>query len=217
MNGVHDMGGLQSFGPVKPEPNEPLFHAPWEKRALGLTLTMGATGQWSIDQSRAARESLPPATYLGSSYYRIWITALENLMVERKLITREELADGRSRMSPVKLARVLDANDVPAALAKGSPTEREASAQPRFREGEAVRAKNWNPLTHTRLPRYCRGKRGTIVKVHGHHLFADASAQGRQDAQWLYGVRFDGAELWGEFTTASAVYVDCWEPYLEPA
>jgi nitrile hydratase beta subunit len=217
MNGVHDMGGLQSFGPVAPEPNEPLFHAPWEKRALGITLAMGATRQWTIDQSRAARESLPPATYLSSSYYKIWVAALENLMVERDLVTREELADGRARMSPVKLARTLKPEDVPAALASGSPTIRERRATARFGRGAAVRAKNWNPFTHTRLPRYCRGKLGTIVSVHGFHVFADASAQGRDEPQWLYGVRFEGKELWREFTTASAVYVDCWEPYLEPA
>lgn len=217
MNGVHDMGGLQSFGPVKPEPNEPPFHAPWEKRALGITLAMGAAGEWSIDQSRAARESLPPATYLGSSYYRIWIAALENLLIERKLVTREELAEGRARTFPVKLRRILHEADVPAALRKGSPTEREAREAPLFAEGQAVRARKWNPLAHTRLPRYCRGKRGTIVRVHGVHVFADASAKGREDPQWLYGVRFEGEELWGPFTTTSAVYVDCWEPYLEPA
>ena len=217
MNGVHDMGGLQGFGPVEPERGEPPFHAPWEKRALGITLAMGASGQWSIDQSRSARESLPPAAYLSSSYYKIWIAALENLMVERNLITREELADGRARTSPVKLARVLAAKDVPAALSKGSPTERPAAGTPRFTVGQRVRAKDWNPFAHTRLPRYCRGKPGTIVKVHGRHVYADASAQGREDPQWLYGVRFEGEALWGPFTTASAVYVDCWEPYLEPA
>jgi nitrile hydratase len=211
------MGGMQAYGPVRPERDEPLFHAPWEKRALGVTLAMGATGQWSIDQSRSARESLPPAQYLSSSYYRIWVAALENLMVERKLVTREELEEGRARTSPVKVARVLKSAEVPAALAKGSPTERPASGEARFHVGQAVRAKAWNPTTHTRLPHYCRGKRGTIVALHGFHVFADASAQGREDPQWLYGVRFEAAELWGEFTTASAVYVDCWEPYLEPA
>lgn len=215
MNGVHDMGGLQSFGPVRPEPNEPPFHAPWEKRAMGLTLAMGATGAWSLDQSRAARESLPPATYLSSSYYRIWVAGLENLMVERNLVTREELQAGRMLTAPVKVGRVLSADEVAAAIAKGTPTEREAKGRPRFAAGDAVRTKNWNPPTHTRLPRYCRGKRGTIAKVHGFHVFADASALGRSEAQWLYSVRFEAAELWGPHTTANAVYVDCWEPYLE--
>ena len=92
MNGVHDMGGLQGFGPVQPEADEPLFHAAWERRALGLTLAMGATGAWNIDQSRAARESLPPAQYLGSSYYAIWLAALERLMLQRGLLDNAEVA-----------------------------------------------------------------------------------------------------------------------------
>ena len=215
MNGVHDMGGLQDFGPVSAEPNEPTFHAPWERRALALTLAMGATGSWTLDQSRAARESLPPATYLSSSYYRIWIAALENLMVERNLVTREELREGRARTSPVKLARVLAAHQVSAALDKGTPTVRPTTSQPRFAPGQDIRTRNGNPPTHTRLPRYCRDKPGTIAAVRGFHVFADASADGRNEGHWLYSVRFEAADLWGTHTTASAVYVDCWEPYLE--
>ena len=95
MNSVHDMGGMQGFGPVRPEADEPVFHAVWEKRALALTLAMGATGQWNIDLSRSARESLPPALYLGSSYYQIWLTALENLMRERGLASADELQSGQ--------------------------------------------------------------------------------------------------------------------------
>ena len=67
MNGVHDMGGLQNFGPVAPETDEPPFHLAWERRVFGLTLAMGGAGLWNIDQSRSARESLPPAHYLSSS------------------------------------------------------------------------------------------------------------------------------------------------------
>jgi nitrile hydratase beta subunit len=215
MNGVHDMGGLQCFGPVKLEANEPLFHHGWERRALGLTLAMGATGSWTLDQARAARESLPPATYLGSSYYRIWIEALGNLMVERGLVTQEELRSGRALTPPAKVPRVLAAEAVPATLARGAPTEREPRAPARFAAGDRVRARDWNPPTHTRLPRYARGKQGTIVAVRGCHLFADANALGRPDAHWLYTVRFDATELWGPHTTASSVHVDCWEPYLE--
>jgi nitrile hydratase len=92
MNGVHDMGGMHGFGPVLREDPEVHFHAPWERQALGLTLAAGALGQWNIDQSRAARESLPPAVYLGSGYYRIWILALERLLLQRGLIRAEELA-----------------------------------------------------------------------------------------------------------------------------
>lgn len=217
MNGVHDMGGLQSFGPVVPEKDEPPFHHGWERRALGLTLAMGATGSWTLDQTRAARESLAPAEYLSSSYYRIWVAALENLMLERGLLARSELAQGRALETPRPVARVLAAKDVEAALARGTPTARTPSQPARFAVGDRVRTRNWNPPGHTRLPRYCRDKPGTIVACHGVHVFADASAEGREDPQWLYGVRFEARDLWGPHTTASAVYVDCWEPYLEPA
>ena len=105
MNGVHDMGGFQGFGPVAPEADEPLFHAPWERRALGLTLAMGASGQWNIDLSRAARESLPPATYLGSSYYEIWIRGLEKLMLQRGLVTAADLGAALAEVAPWLQAR----------------------------------------------------------------------------------------------------------------
>src|SRR5690606_10313954 len=97
MNGVHDMGGMHGFGPVRPERDEPWFHAEWERRAFALALAMGATGSWTLDQSRAARESIPAATYLASSYYEIWLAALEALMRERGLVREDELVDGRVR------------------------------------------------------------------------------------------------------------------------
>ncbi|MFM8766403.1 MAG: nitrile hydratase subunit beta, partial [Rubrivivax sp.] len=122
MNGVHDMGGLHGFGPVHLEADEPLFHAAWESRALGLTLAMGATGQWNIDQSRSARESLPPATYLSSTYYRIWVLGVEKLVQQRGLVTAQELNAGHALGPGRPLARVLRAEAVDAALARGTPT-----------------------------------------------------------------------------------------------
>ena len=63
MNGVHDMGGMQGFGPVEPEPNEPVFHAAWEGRALAMSRALGYARVWNIDMSRAAVEnSRPPST-----------------------------------------------------------------------------------------------------------------------------------------------------------
>ena len=81
MNGAQDLGGMMGFGPIVREPEDQRFHADWEKRAMGLTIAMGATGSWSIDASRHARESLDPADYLSSSYYEIWIKGLERLSV----------------------------------------------------------------------------------------------------------------------------------------
>jgi nitrile hydratase len=216
VNSVHDMGGAQNFGPVVPEPDEPVFHHEWERRALALNLAMGATRQWSIDQSRAARESLPPAQYLSSSYYRIWTLGLERLIVERGLATAEELADGRMRIAPAPKVGALAAQQVTAALAQGTPTLRAIPGSPHFAVGDAVHTREMNPPTHTRLPRYCRGKPGTIATLHGAHVFPDTSARGLgEQPQWLYTVRFEARDLWGDNTTASAVHVDCWEPYLE--
>jgi len=215
MNGVHDMGGMQSFGPVVEEKGEPVFHHPWEGRALGLVVLIGAARQWNIDQSRSARESLAPAQYLSSSYYRIWVEGLCKLMVERGLVTPEELADGVVRTPAKTLANVLMASQVPVALARGSSTLRADDTPARFAVGDAVRTRNLNPSTHTRLPRYCRDKPGIVTKVHGTHVFADSHALGREDPRWLYTVRFEAADLWGAGASASAVFVDCWEPYLE--
>jgi len=216
MNGAHDMGGMHGFGPIAAEADEPPFHAEWERRMLGLVLAMGATGQWTLDQSRSARESVPPARYLASSYYEIWYAGLVRLMLERNLVTTEEVASGRMQAPPARVARVLHAQDVAAALARGTATARDATAPARFAVGDRVRTRSIHPTTHTRLPRYCRGKPGTIVRTHGAHVFADASAQGRaNDAQWLYTVRFAATDLWGADTTAAAVHVDCWESYLE--
>ncbi len=216
MNGVHDMGGLQNFGPVLPEAGEPWFHHPWERRVFALTLAMGAMGRWNLDQSRAARESLPPAQYLASSYYRIWLDGLIKLLQERDLVSAAEIADGRPHAPPATGLIALTAERVAVVLSCGSSTARPATGPARFAVGDGVRTRLLNPSTHTRLPRYCRGKPGIIVKVHGVHVFPDTNACGRGEApQWLYAVRFEARDLWGRDTTATAVHVDCWESYLE--
>jgi nitrile hydratase len=210
MNGVHDMGGLQGFGAVRPELDEPLFHAPWERRALGLTLAMGATGLWNIDLARSARESLPPAVYLGASYYEIWIRALEQLMLQRGLVSADELQRGEPVGPPRPLPRVLRHDAVDAALRRGSPATRASPAPARFAVGDRVRALNMHPHGHTRLPRYVRGHVGTVALVHGAHV--------DERPEWLYTVAFDGRELWGASAEpGTCISVDAWEPYLDGA
>ena len=219
MNGAQDMGGVHGFGPVRPEPNEPWFHAPWERRAFAITLAMGASGEWNLDMSRHARENRSPADYLSKSYYEIWLAGLEKLLAERGLVTPEEIAAGRALVPPKPIKRKLAAADVPAVLARGAPTERPAERPARFAVGDLVRAKQMNPTTHTRLPRYVRGHVGTIVMEHGCHVFPDSHAHGKGEApQWLYTVRFAGTELWGaDADPTLSVTVDAWESYLEPA
>lgn len=213
-----DLGGQPGFGPVTPEPEGELFHADWEPRALALTLAMGATGSWNIDASRAVRETL--SDYRDLSYYQIWIGALEQLMLQRAQVFPDEIASGEMKHPPAPVARVLQAANVPAVLAKGSATERPASAPARFAVGQAVRMHLGRVDHHTRLPGYVQGKRGTIEHIHGAHVFADANAQGLgEQPQWLYTVVFDEAELWGDGAPRQnlAVSVDAWESYLAPA
>jgi nitrile hydratase len=212
-----DLGGRPGFGAVQPEPEGEWWHEAFEPRALALTLAMGATGAWNIDQSRAARETQPD--YAQLSYYRLWLAALQQLMAERGQLLPDELAAGRLLHPAVPVQRVLAAADVPAALARGSATERAATRAARFRPGDRVRTQAEIPDHHTRLPAYARGQCGWVERVHGAHVFADANAQGLgEQPQWLYSVVFDGATLWGaDAPPGLQVAIDAWESYLDAA
>jgi nitrile hydratase len=211
------LGGVPGYGKVRPEAEEPAFHADWERRVLAVTLAMAVPGDWNIDMSRAARESLPE--YLSKSYYEIWLAGLEQLMAERGLVGTDEIAAGRVLHPPKAIEKKLLPGDVAPMLFLGKPTWREAKTAARFAVGARVRALSFDSPTHTRLPRYVRGHTGVAERVHGCHVFPDRNALGLgEDPQWLYTVRFDGRELWGAGTDARVqVSVDAWESYLEPA
>jgi len=212
-----DLGGQPGHGRVVPEPEGEHFHAAWEPRALALTLAMGATGSWNIDQSRSARETLPH--YAQLSYYEIWFAALEKLLAERALVLADEITAAKAMQHSRAVQRVLRAADVPAALAKGSPTLRTIATPARFALGDHVRTRATRAAHHIRLPAYAQGRLGRIEVVHGAHVFADAHAQGQGEApQWLYRVAFEGRELWGDDAAqGSSVTLDAWESYLESA
>ena len=217
MNGPQDLGGMMGFGPVHPEPNEPYFHAEWEKRALAITLGAAALGEWNLDMGRHARESLPPAIYYSASYYEIWTRALANMLAERRMVSTDELLAGHVIDAPVATKKPkATARQVEQALASGTPYTRPEKAPALFTVGDWVRTKVIHPQTHTRLPRYARGKLGIIDAVHGVFVFPDSNAHGcGEDPQWCYTVRFTGVELWGEDADPTLdVCVDCWEPYL---
>ena len=216
MNGVHDMGGMQCFGPVVPERDEPVFHSAWEARALALNRAMGYARLWNIDMSRAAIENLDPEVYLTRSYYEKWLLRLEALLLERGLVEADEIAAGHARVPGPPLPRKLDAANVAAALTRGS-FGRPPQTPARFKAGERVRTRYINPITHTRLPRYARGHVGTIECVRGCHVFPDAVAIGQgENPQWLYTLLFEGRELWGEGADPNLkVSIEAFEPYLE--
>ena len=218
MNGVHDMGGMDGFGKVEVEPNEPPFHERWEGRVLAMQRAMGYAGAWHIDDSRYAQETLPPQVYLAVSYYQRWALAMEKNLLARGLLTKEELAAGRALQPPKPLARKLTADAVPGSM-KRSSFFRQQQGAARFKPGDRVRTVNVHPQGHTRLPRYARDKVGTVELIHGCHAYPDSVASGRgDDPQWLYTVVFEGSEIWGaDADPTSTISIDAFEPYLEPA
>jgi len=218
MNGVHDMGGMDGFGKVEPEANEPVFHSAWEARVMAMNRALGATGEWNIDMSRFSLESLRPDVYLASSYYRKWFLGLERRLLERDLIAEDEIASGHALRAGKPLKRKFTTADIGRVLTRGS-YGRPATAPARFKPGDRVRARNINPTTHTRLPRYVRGHTGIVERVQGCHVFPDTAAIGKgEHPQWLYTVCFDARELWGDDADPTVtVSVEAFEPYLESA
>ena len=218
MNGIHDMGGMHGMGPIHPEQNEPVFHEQWEGRAFGLSFAMDSFGKWTLDAFRHQIELIPPAEYLRMRYYEKWIAAYIELMIKAGLVSRAEVESGMPAAGFPRMKPALTAAEIPAMIASGSPASRNVPATPRFRAGQRVRARNINPVGHTRLPRYARAKLGTIVRDHGVFVFPDTNAHARgEKPQHIYSVRFTARELWGEQASArDSVYLDMWDDYLEP-
>ncbi len=217
MNGIHDMGGMHGMGPIAPEADEPVFHADWEAKVLALNLA--SNSGWNIDAGRHQIELIPAPDYLRMTYYEKWFRRVQELLVIHGAITPEELASGRPDPGAERKAPRLPAAMVGPVLRRGGPATREVDIAPAFQPGDRVRAKDLNPTGHTRLPRYAKGRVGTVVRDHGVHVFPDTNAhfQG-EHPHHLYSVRFEARELWGETAGArDAVYVDLWESYLERA
>ena len=217
MNGAHDMGGMQSFGPVRPEKNEPVFHARWEGRISAIYSAIGALGKWNIDVARQTREQFPAPEYLALNYFQLRYAQTVELLVSRGIITRAELVSGRPAKGSQKAVPPLTADKVAAWFANGNPKRRAVEVAPQFQVGQRVRARNINPPTHTRLPRYARGKFGVVERDHGVFVFPDSNAQGLgEKPQHVYSVRFTARELWGEQAKPKdTVVVNMWDDYLE--
>src|SRR5262249_37638476 len=157
---------------------------------------------WNIDQSRYAREQMPPAEYLATSYYEHWLYGLQKLLHDRGLATRDEVAarliDRMGSAKPVAGARVLKAVDVDAALRNSRTSKADEDVAPRYKMGDHVMTRNINPIGHTRLPRYARGKRGVVALDHGVWVFPDTAGNGLgRKPQHCYSVRFEAKDLWG--------------------
>jgi nitrile hydratase beta subunit len=219
MNGVHDMGGMHGFGPIVREANEPLFHAAWEAQVRAMVVIARSQGYFTIDAFRYGIERMDPAHYLRAPYFERWLASIERNLLENGFLTSDELDDRTEyfRRHP----EAIRARGVATAPAQEAPDE---SANPplpgsQFAVGDAVIARNIHPPEHTRLPRYARGKRGIVQRLHGAQIFPDTNALGLgENPQPLYSVCFDARELWGDSAEPrQTVLLDLWESYLEPA
>lgn len=218
MNGVHDMGGMHGFGPVEREENEPLFHAGWEGRVRAMmSLTMGQ-GIYNLDAFRYGIEQMPPAHYLRSTYFERWLATVEYNLILNGVLTEAELND-RTDVFQQHPGTELPQGDPAWSMPPREPLPRAPDITARFAVGDPVVVRNVHPPHHTRMPRYVRGKRGSIRIVHGPEIFPDTHAHG-QGVEWqtVYNVSFDGHELWGDSAeTGQTLSIDLWESYLVPA
>lgn len=224
MNGIHDMGGMHGFGAVLPEADEPVFHGEWEGRICAIRAQLARFGG-NIDQRRSHIEQIRPDRYLRISYYERWLDTALRYCAERGLIGNAEREAIETARDENELSRALARDQAalprvePAPSRAGSGYARPTDAPALFSAGERVRARNINPATHTRLPRYARGKIGVVTADHGGFVFPDSNAIGEGESpKRLYTVRFTAQELWGKRGhPRDTVSLDLWEPYLERA
>ncbi len=225
MNGIHDIGGMQNFGAIPYERDEPVFHEAWEGRMVGMRFGTGALRlTTSLDQSRYLTETMDPALYLNAAYFERWLLNFEDSLISKGYLTAEEL---HARMqhyrdnpdAPVPMREDPELTERALAIRRSPSTlDHEPRFPARFKVGDTVRAKNYHPRGHTRLPRYARGKRGTIVRLLGIQELPDTKAHDQDPIpQQVYNVRFEGREVWGESAEpGTACHIDLWDSYLEP-
>lgn len=208
MNSIHDLGGMDGMGPILREDEEPVFHAEWEGRVAGIFFATICAGLFNDDEFRQARERLAPHRYLTATYYEHWLLAMHRLFDEKGL-----LSGGRpsTALTPAEVLREIE---------KGATSHvAEPEFRPRFNVGDRVVARNLNPPDHTRLPRYVRGREGTIDRVRGVYALPDTNANGKgRNLQYVYSVRFTLQALWGPHGNPDdRLYIDLWDDYLDRA
>jgi nitrile hydratase subunit beta len=204
MDGIHDLGGRQGFGPVRHSPTAPAFHADWEKRVNALYSLAVKLGIFNMDEYRHAIERMEPRHYLSASYYERSLTSLATLCVEKGMVTRDELERRARGAFPLS---------APSAAGRSNVAGRE-----RFQAGDQVRVRSDHVPGHVRMPAYIRGKPGVVVSESPAYPFPDAHAHGVDAVdEPTYDVRFSSAELWPGAADAAFIHVGVFQSYLERA
>ncbi len=244
---VHDLGGVSGYGPVPHEPDEPPFHADWERRVFGLLGAVTSATARRPGEFRYALERLHPDDYFKNGYFGRWLAGFEVLLDEYGIVYRGDLAlrmaglrdvalraAGRADLTPTAVSKATPArlvspvaDRVPSLLPPDRPTpapqrrtvRRELAEPPRYSVGDRVVAPAPIQPGHTRLPGYAVGKPGIVVKLHPPEVLPDSTAHNRGERpQHVYCVGYDARTLWGDDAEPNAtVHVDLYECYLTAA
>jgi nitrile hydratase beta subunit len=204
MDGMHDLGGRQGFGPIRYTLNAPAFHAEWEVRANSLYAHAVRRGVFNMDEYRHAIERMDPRHYLAAGYYERSLTGLATLLVEKGLTTREDLERRAGGAFPLAS---------PSAPGRGNAADTHT-----FAVGDRVRVRDLFVPGHVRLPGYVRGKTGVVVGISPAYPFPDAHAHGvAASDEPTFDVRFRSRDLWPDGADDALVHVGVFQSYLEPA
>ena len=213
MDGAHDLGGKQGFGPVAVETGFVAFHEPWQGRAWAITRSTGSP-EWTIDWWRHVRELIDPVDYVTRPYFDSWLQIQTAALIDSGALTLEETVTGKPAGSAITKPMAPEA--VKDIAANATRFDRPLDNAPAYHPGDAVRTRRMGATGHCRLPAYAQGRCGLIHAYHGAHVFADASARGIDRADHIYSVVFEADELWPEAEgRRDRVFLDLWEDYLE--
>lgn len=241
---VHDLGGVARYGPVPHDPDEPPFHADWERRVFGLLGAVTSATARRPGEFRYALERLHPDDYFEHGYYGRWLAGFEVLLHEYGVVRSGDLALRMAKLRDADPKAAGDADPIPAAVSIATPARRvspvadcspallppdrptpaperrtvrrELAEPPRFVVGDRVVAAVPAQPGHTRLPGYAVGKRGTVAKLHPAEVLPDSTAHGMGERpQHVYCVGYDARTLWGDEAEPNVtVHVDLYECYL---
>lgn len=199
MDSLHDLGGKQGFGRI----NYPYVPGKktWEPVLQALSACALRNHIYNMDEFRHGIERMMPRDYMTFAYFERQLTSVATLLVEKGLVTREELEAMAGGAFP---------------LASPIGPGRLASPPQSFEIGETVKVKNDFVPGHVRMPAYIRGKTGTVVGISPPYPFPDAAAHNMQAAmEPTYDVRFRARDLWPDSCDDALNHVGVFQSYLE--
>lgn len=201
MDGFHDLGGRQGFGPVVRQGHADPFHSEAEIRIAAMWVRMLRHGTYNMDEYRHAIERMEPRHYVTASYYERTFTAVASLCVERGVFSAAELSAAVGFEVP---------------LSRPSREGRVGEENlPEISVGDRVRVKDDFVPGHIRMPGYIRGKEGVVVGMSPPYPYPDAHGHGLASAwQRTFDVRFSSRHLWPDAAEESDVQVGVFHGYL---